>query len=207
MAIFITPLLGLLYMIFTLRAAVAPVPTAPPPAPSKPPSIGDHAPEFKLPSVGGSQVTLAQYADRNAICVMFIATQCPVSNAYNERMAAMADEYAAKGVQFVGVNSNKQEPFAEVVSHAKEHNFHFPVLKDTLNLVADRYGAGVTPECFLLKPDLTLAYHGRIDDNMKIAKVTTHDLHDALEDVLAGRAVAHTEMKAIGCTIKRVQAN
>ena len=45
---------------------------------------------------------------------MFIATKCPYSNAYNDRMRDMAADYSKKGILFVGVNSNSTEPEAEV---------------------------------------------------------------------------------------------
>ena len=72
---------------------------------------------------------------------MFIATQCPVSNAYNERMAAISREYGAKGVAFVGINSNRQESVEEIAGHASQHGFGFPVLKDVGNVQADHFGA------------------------------------------------------------------
>ena len=45
---------------------------------------------------------------------MFIATKCPYSNAYNDRMRDMAIAYEKQGVLFVGINSNKSEPADEV---------------------------------------------------------------------------------------------
>jgi hypothetical protein len=78
---------------------------------------------------------------------MFIATKCPYSNAYNDRMKKMADEYAARGVQFVGINSNVSEPADEVQKHGKEHGFAFPLMKDPGNKVADMYDARRTPRC------------------------------------------------------------
>ena len=84
--------------------------------------------------------------------MIFVATKCPVSNAYNGRMAEMAKEYGARGVAFVRINRNKTEPAAEVAAHAKEHGFTFPVVKDEGNKVADLYGATHTPEVFVLSP-------------------------------------------------------
>ena len=136
---------------------------------------------------------------------MFVATKCPVSNAYNTRMAALGKEYAAKGIAVVGINSNKTEPAAEVKEHAEKHGFTFPVLKDDGNKVADAYGATKTPEVFVLDPKGNLLYHGRIDENQDDPQgVKSPDLRNALDAVLAGRPVPAAETKAFGCTIKRV---
>ena len=107
---------------------------------------------------------------------MFIATQCPYSNAYNDRMRDLAASYLKKGVLFVGINSNKTESVDEAAAHAKQHGFAFPVLKDPSNKVADLYGASHTPEVYVVGRDGKLLYHGRIDNSEDTSLVTTHDL-------------------------------
>ncbi len=169
--------------------------------------IGAPAPDFTLPAAaGGKSVALKDLLSRSkAVAVIFVATKCPVSNAYNGRMAELANEYAAKGVAVVGINSNKTEPAAEVAAHAKEHGFSFPVVKDEGNKVADAYGASHTPEVFVISPKGDLLYHGRIDESQDDPKnVRSPDLRNALEAILAGRPVPAPETKAFGCSIKRV---
>jgi len=78
-------------------------------------------------------------------------------------------------------------------------------LKDEGNVVADAYGAQVTPEIFVLDHTLTLRYHGRIDNSHKINEVTMNDLREALDAMLAGKGIAKKETKAFGCSIKRVK--
>jgi hypothetical protein len=135
---------------------------------------------------------------------MFIATQCPVSNAYNERMVTLYNDYKPKGVAFIGINSNKQEDIEEVKEHSQKHHFEFPVLKDWNNVIADRFAASVTPEIYVLNSDFKELYHGRIDDSKRESGVKSQDLRSALNEVLAGKPVSKTETKAFGCTIKRV---
>ena len=166
---------------------------------------GDKAPAFTLKNYDGTEVSLEGVLKENEVAVvMFIATQCPVSNAYNERMAALQTTYGKKKVGFVGVNANKAESADEVREHAKEHKFAFPVTKDPNNVIADLYGAMVTPEVFVIAKDKTILYHGRIDDSKKAADVTKRDLADALDAVIAGKKVSAEQAKAFGCTIKRV---
>jgi len=169
------------------------------------PAIGAAAPAFDLKTLDGKPFSLADAEKTNAyVVLMFIATQCPYSNAYNDRMRDMAAAYAKKGILFVGINSNKTESVEEAAAHAKAHGFAFPVLKDPGNKVADLYGASHTPEVYVVGKDGKLVYHGRIDNSEDTSKVTTHDLAVALDALLAGQPVAKAETKAFGCSIKRV---
>jgi len=168
-------------------------------------AIGDKLEPFALKDVtSGKDVDLKTAAGKKATVLMFIATTCPISNAYNERMAALANDYSGKGVAFVGINSNRQEAAEAVAAHAKEHGFSFPVVKDPNNVKADEFGASVTPEVFVYDTDWKLRYHGRIDDKKEVSEVSSKDLSAALDAVLAGKEVAVAETKAFGCSIKRV---
>ena len=159
---------------------------------------------FTLEDFNGIKHSLKDYASSKAIVLMFIATQCPVSNAYNERMELLCKEYASKGVAFLGINSNKQETVEEIKEHAKEHGFSFPILKDRNNVIADKVAASVTPEIFVLNKKLEVLYHGRIDDSRRASDVKSQDLRAALDALLAGKPVAVTQTKAFGCSIKRI---
>ncbi len=173
----------------------------------KPLKIGDAAPSFSLKNYDGKEYSLGTALKENKlVVVMFIATQCPVSNAYNERMVNLYSSYHARKVAFFGINANVKELVDEIASHSKEHGFQFPVLKDEGNKIADAYGAQVTPEIFVITPDGKVRYHGRIDDNRNAEKVQEHDLSTALDALLAGKEVTRTETKAFGCSIKRVSS-
>ena len=160
---------------------------------------------FTLEDYSGKKHALADYSSSKAIVLMFIATQCPVSNAYNDRMVQLYKDYAGKKVAFVGINSNKQESVDDIKNHAKEHGFEFPILKDWNNTVADKLEASVTPEIFVLDKHFNVLYHGRIDDSRRESDVASRDLRVALDAVLDGKKVATEETKAFGCSIKRVK--
>ena len=137
---------------------------------------------------------------------MFISTECPVSNGYNDRMEKLYETFVKKGVAFLGVNANKAEDVKRIAEHSKEHGFKFPVLKDVENKIADLYAAQVTPETFVVGPDGKLFYHGRIDDSRNESKVTSNDLADVLNTLLMGKTLTETTRKAFGCSIKRIQS-
>lgn len=171
----------------------------------KPATLGMLAPGFTLQNVEtGRTTSLASLRQgKKATVLMFISTRCPVSNAYDERMVALANKYAARGVAFVGLSANQTEATPEVAGYAKQHGFPFPVLKDSHDAVADTYDAYVTPETYVINADGTLVYHGRIDNSIDPAEVKTRDLANALDAVLAGKSVTVSRTKAFGCSIKR----
>ncbi|HVO73198.1 MAG TPA: thioredoxin family protein [Ignavibacteriaceae bacterium] len=162
------------------------------------------AENFSLKDFNGKVHSLSDYKNSKAIVLMFIATQCPVSNAYNSRMVDLYNEYSKKNVAVIGINSNKQESTEEIKDHANKYGFKFPVLKDVNNVVADKFGAGHTPEIFVLNSNFEILYHGRIDDSRDESEVETRDLAKALNEILSGKPVSNPETKAFGCTIKRI---
>ena len=168
-----------------------------------PPAIGSTIEEFSLPDVDGTERSLKSLAGKNGTVLIFIAVQCPVSNAYNERMAKLAEDYKAKGIAVIGINANVAEDAAAVKAHAAEHNLSFTILKDPGNKIADKLGATVTPEAYFLDAHNRLLYHGRIDNSRNPAQVETSDLRNALDAALGDKPVEKTEAKAFGCTIKR----
>src|SRR6476660_9571309 len=115
-----------------------------------PPAIGTVIDDFKLPDADGAEHTLKSLTGKNGAVLIFISVQCPVSNAYNDRMEKLAQDYKAKGVNVIGINSNKTEPAGAVKSHASEKNLTFTILKDDGNKIADRLGAAKTPEAYVI---------------------------------------------------------
>jgi peroxiredoxin len=166
-------------------------------------AIGATIPNFALADTEGKAVNLNDVKGKNGTVLIFVATRCPVSNGYNERMNILAKSYSAKGVNVVGVNSNVTEPASEIKAHAAQKGCTCPVLVDKGSAFADKLGANVTPEAYLIDAAGKLVYHGRIDNDRSGERVTDHDLADAIEATLAGKAVAKTELRAFGCSIKR----
>ena len=171
--------------------------------------VGEKMADFTLTEAGGGKThSLYEANGKKAIAVIFIATQCPYSNAFNQVMAKLAKEYSGRGVTIIGINANKSEPSAQVAEHARTHALGFPVLKDEGNVIADRLGASVTPEVFLLDSTWTLRYHGALGNSAhpttKPEEATDAEFRPALDAVLSGQPVAKTETKAFGCTIKRL---
>jgi peroxiredoxin len=168
-----------------------------------PPAIGATVEDFTLPDADGKEHSLNSLKGKNGSVLIFVATKCPVSNAYNQRMEKLAQDYKERGINVIGINSNAAESAAAVKAHAAQNNLNFAILKDPANKVADRLGATVTPEAYFLDANNKLIYRGRIDNAKDAAQVNSSELRDAIEATLAGKPVAKTTANAFGCTIKR----
>ncbi|ACF12527.1 alkyl hydroperoxide reductase/ Thiol specific antioxidant/ Mal allergen [Chloroherpeton thalassium ATCC 35110] len=164
---------------------------------------GDKAPDFSIPDHDGESYRLSKRKGKVGFVIVFLSTECPVSNAYNFRLIKLAKYAKENNLDFIGINSNQTESFEEVYTHAKAKSLNFPVLKDEENKVADMYGASVTPEAFLIDKNLIVQYHGPIDDNQREERVTEPYLHDAIEQLLNGKHISPDNVKPRGCIIKR----
>src|SRR6266542_2028381 len=166
-------------------------------------AIGSTVEDFTLPDVNGKEQSLNSLKGKKGTVLIFVAVQCPVSNAYNERMEKLAQDYKARGVNVIGINANSTEAADAVKAHATQKHLTFPILKDPGNKIADRLGAQHTPEAYLLDANNKLVYHGRIDNNRDASQVNSSELRDAIEATVAGKAVEKPTAAAFGCTIKR----
>jgi peroxiredoxin len=172
----------------------------PPPKESLP--VGATVETFKLVDTNGAEKSLDDLKGKNGAVLVFVSAQCPTVKQYNERISKYAADFAAKGINVIGINSNSTESPEWVRSHAAE-NYKFPVLIDKGNVLADKLGANVTPENFYLNEKNVLLYHGAVDNSSSGEEITENYLRNAVEASLSGQPVARNRAKAIGCSIKR----
>ncbi len=168
--------------------------------------IGKPVGDYSLPlatDAAHPMTTLYGDGTRRATAVLFLSAKCPCSNSYNERVAAMAKQYAGRpDIRLVGMYANKDETASEIAAHATKHGFTFPILHDKDGLGAKHFGASVTPEAFVIDASRTLRYAGRIDDSREVAEVKTHEFTDAIEAVATGKEPPKAT-RAFGCGIVR----
>jgi len=178
--------------------------------------IGDRAPDFDLPGVDGKQHSLKDFADAKLILVMFTCNHCPTAQAYESRIIKLHADYKDKGVALVAISPNDpkairldelgytdlSDSFDEMKLRAKERGFKFPYLYDgDTQKTALAYGVLATPHTFLFDGDRKLRYVGRIDDS-DVKTVTSNDLRNAIDALLAGRPVPVEKTRVFGCSTK-----
>jgi peroxiredoxin len=172
---------------------------------SAPGAVGSVVAEFKLPDVDGKEHSLSSLKGKNGTVLIFVSVQCPVSNAYNERMEKLAQDYKARGISVIGINANSTESSGDVKAHAASNNLTFVILKDKGNKIADALGAERTPEAYVLDTGNKIVYRGRIDNARNASTVSASELREAMDAVIAGKAVAKSNVPAFGCSIKRAE--
>jgi peroxiredoxin len=167
---------------------------------------GAPAPQFSLTDSAGGVHTDGEWRAAHASVLFFIATDCPISNGYVPEMNRIAHDFASRGVRVYAVMADTATPLAEVQKHAREFGLTFPVLLDPKQILARFTGATVTPEAVVISSASAVVYQGHIDNRVEGFGVqrnqaTQHDLRDALDQVLAGKAVTKPVTRAIGCSI------
>lgn len=170
--------------------------------------FGAKAPDFSLPGIDGKTYSLAFFADKKILVIVFMCNHCPYVQACWDRLIALQEEFGLQGVQFVGINANDAEQYPEdsfenMKEYAAEKGHNFPYLRDETQEVAKAYGAVCTPDIFVYDEKRELVYHGRIDDNWQNpSKVTRHELKEALSALLRSEKPKKDQNPSMGCSIK-----
>lgn len=171
-------------------------------SPNPPLAAGATVENFRLLDAAGAERSLDALKGKNGAILVFVSAQCPTVKQYNQRISQFADDFAAKGINVIGINSNHTESLDWIKSHAAEH-YKFPVLIDKGNVLADKLGANVTPETYYLNEQNVLVFRGAIDNSSSGEEITENYLRNAVEANLSGKPVARKSANAFGCSIKR----
>ncbi|PQJ35996.1 thioredoxin family protein [Salinibacter sp. 10B] len=177
--------------------------------------LGQEAPSFTLPAAnpevddrGDEQRSLEDYADAEALVLVFTCNHCPYAQHVEEAMIDMAREYQENGVQFLAICSNDPENYPEdsfenMAERAAAKDYPFPYLQDESQEVATAYQAACTPDFYVFDSDRTLAYRGRFDDTRPDhGEAHGGDLQEALEELLESGTVNMEQKPSMGCNIK-----
>jgi peroxiredoxin len=177
--------------------------------------LGVSAPDFNLTDVvSQEQISLATFAGKPALLVMFISVHCPFVKHVQTQLAQIGKDYAAQGLAIVAIGSNDIEKYPDdapehLQALAHSEGFNFPVCADLNQAVAKAYTAACTPDFFLFDGERHLAYRGQLDDSRPSngKPVTGQDLRQAIELLLAGKEVDPNQRPSIGCNIKWIPGN
>jgi peroxiredoxin len=171
--------------------------------------LGTSAPEFALPDTDGRIVRSGDFADAEALLVMFICNHCPFVQHVGEELARLGSEYQKRGVAIVAINSNDVESYPDdapdkMREEKSRVGYTFPYLLDESQDIAKAYRAACTPDFFLFDRQRKLVYRGQLDDSRpgNDAPVDGRDLRAALDAVLQGQPITNEQRPSVGCNIK-----
>ncbi len=168
------------------------------------------AQQFAIRDTTGAVHTLSEWRGHRAIVLFFAAPECPLSNGYVPEMNRIQETYVKRGVLTYAVLADTDVAPGVAARYAGDYRYGFPMLLDAKQELVRLAGATVTPQAAVLSGDGKLLYLGRVDNRVedfgkRRTLVTSTDLRDALDAVLAGKPVAHTITKSIGCAIQRIR--
>jgi hypothetical protein len=176
--------------------------------------LGTTLPPFRLPRLGGGEVSSDDFADAPALLVMFICPHCPFMRHIRRELGRFSSDYAARGLAMVGINSNDDSAYRDddwegMQAEAADGGYVFPYLKDETQAVAKAYKAACTPDLFLFDGRRRLVYRGQFDGSRprNTVPVTGADLRTACDVVLAGQMPSPDQRASIGCNIKWKKGN
>jgi len=170
--------------------------------------LGKDAPDFDLPGVDGKNYSLGSFSQARILIVFFSCNHCPYVVGSEDRMNLLYSDYAPRGVEMIAINSNEQanhptDSFEHMIARAEEKGFQFAYVRDESQDVAKAYGALRTPHYYVFDRERKLRYTGRMDDNPRQPGAeATHELRDALDELLAGEPVSTPVTNPIGCNVK-----
>lgn len=178
-------------------------------------TLGTKAPDFQLSDVISKKtISLATFADREALLVMFICRHCPFVQHIKQELAKLGQDYVNKNLGIVAISANDIVNYPEdapekLKAMAEELGFNYPLCYDESQETAKIYTAACTPDFFLFDRDRQLIYRGQLDDSRPSndKPVTGKDLRAAIEAVLARKPVSPDQKPSIGCNIKWKKGN
>ncbi len=145
-------------------------------------------------------------AGTKATVLLFVSTDCPISNRYAPDIRKMHDQFAKDGVRFWLVYPNPADSPADIRDHVKSFEYPGTPLRDPKHELVKAAGATITPEAVVYDAKGALTYRGRIDDRysavgIERAQATRHDLQDAIAATLTGAPPRQKFTQAVGCYI------
>jgi thiol-disulfide isomerase/thioredoxin len=157
----------------------------------------------------GRSVDPWQNGPPKVVVLLFVRTDCTVSNRYAPTIQKLSAAYAGKA-EFYLVYPDRAESPAAIRTYLQEYGYKLPALRDLNHTLVKRSAAQFTPEAAVFDGSARLTYHGRIDDlfyafGRARSTPTTHELEDAIRATLAGRAPAVSTASAVGCYISDLE--
>jgi hypothetical protein len=155
----------------------------------------------------GKGVLLPDLAGKNGLVLVFLSTECPLSNGYLPTINRLTKEMGDRGIEFVGVNPNEGQGLKEIELHRIRYSIVMNVLRDPGAKLASTLGITHCPEVIVFNRQAEAVYRGRIDDRYPRRGGAPkqvfhqHDLEQVLKEMLVGDTVSPRETEPIGCPV------
>lgn len=162
-------------------------------------------PKLVVKDIANVQVSVP-VPGKKVTVLLFVGTECPVSNRLAPEISRIVSKYTPKSVSFVYVYPDVQVKPEAVRKHGKDYGLGGTAVIDKDRVLVKQFKPTVTPEAAVILPSGDLVYRGRInnlytDHNQTKETSNKNELREVLDQVLAGKKVTVKFMSAIGCAI------
>jgi hypothetical protein len=159
-------------------------------------------------ALDGTSADPFQESPGKVVVLVFVRTDCPISNRYAPAIQRISAKYEGKA-SFWLVYPDKSESAEKIRQHEREYNYKLPALRDLQHTLVKLAQARVTPEVAVFDASRRPTYHGRIDDlyqDLGRARhaPTTHELEDAIQAAVTGHAPP-ASTPGVGCFISDLE--
>lgn len=158
----------------------------------------------RILSLDGEPVDPFANLQSKPVVLLFVRTDCPISNRYAPEMRRLMREF--EQFKFWLVYPDADSKAETIRSHLKEFELGIEALRDPDHVLVRLANARVTPEAAVIDVQRRLVYHGRIDDRFvgfgeARPAATTHELQEVLSAMAAGKNSTIQSTPAVGCAI------
>ncbi len=170
-----------------------------------PVEFGAEVPDLRFKDIRYLTRSLADLGEDRTVVLVFTNTSCPIARQYWPKLKRLEETYRGRAVSFVAINASEGDSIPDMAQQAIEFGVPFPFVKDADGSCARTLGVDRTPQVVILDAAKRLRYRGRIDDQYRLggarAAVSSDDLVNALDAVLAGKDPERKETTVDGCRI------
>jgi hypothetical protein len=159
--------------------------------------------------LAGNAVDPLKSAGGKVVVLVFVRTDCPVSNRYAPTIQKLSGEHGDKAIFWL-IYPSKSESAEVIRKHEREYGYKIQALRDPQHVLVKESRVEITPEVAVFAPGRHLVYHGRIDNlyediGRARSAATTHELEDAIAAALNGKSLDVSATHGVGCYISDVE--
>jgi thiol-disulfide isomerase/thioredoxin len=150
-----------------------------------------------------------QSSPGKVVVLIFVRTDCPVSNRYAPTIQRISARDRDKAVFWL-IYPGKTDSSETIRKHLRDFDYKLPALHDLQHTLVKQSRVQITPEVAVFDANRRLVYHGRIDNlyedfGRARSAPTTHELDDAVQAAIHGKTLQADAVPAVGCYISDLE--
>jgi hypothetical protein len=168
-----------------------------------------HAGQATALDLRGTPVDPLKASPGKIVILVFVRTDCPVSNRYSPAIQRLSAQHLDKAAFWLVYPAKTESP-EMIRKHEQDFGYKLPALRDLQHALVKQSHVQITPEAAVFDVNHRLVYHGRIDNlyedfGRARSAPTTHELDDAIQAAINGKTLPADTAPAVGCYISDLE--